>query len=83
MTIDCHGHYTTAPSALQRFCDEQVAGLKANIDVPSSANARISDDEIRDSLENTQLKLQLARHGLDDILAARVGHGSPHRQPIH
>ena len=25
MIIDCHGHYTTAPAALQKFRDEQVA----------------------------------------------------------
>src|SRR5450432_901097 len=61
MIIDCHGHYTTAPAALQKFRDEQITGLKTNIDVPSSAQTRISDDEIRDSLENAQLKLQRAR----------------------
>ncbi len=34
MIIDCHGHYTTAPAALQKFRDEQIAGLKADIGVP-------------------------------------------------
>jgi 4-oxalmesaconate hydratase len=61
MIIDCHGHYTTAPASLQKFRDAQIAGLKAGIDVPSSAQIKISDDEIRDSLENAQLKLQRAR----------------------
>ncbi len=61
MIIDCHGHYTTAPGALQKFRDEQIAGLKAGIDVPLSARTKIGDDEIRDSLENAQLKLQRAR----------------------
>src|SRR6202167_124692 len=61
MIIDCHGHYTTAPAALQKFRDEQIAGLKTGIDVPSSAQTQISDDEIRNSLENAQLKLQRAR----------------------
>ena len=28
MIIDCHGHYTTAPSALQEFRDAQIAALK-------------------------------------------------------
>ena len=28
MIIDCHGHYTTAPAAHQRFRDAQLAGLK-------------------------------------------------------
>ena len=61
MIIDCHGHYTTAPAALQKFRDEQIAGLKAGIDVPLTAAGVISDDQIRDSLENAQLKLQRAR----------------------
>jgi 4-oxalmesaconate hydratase len=61
MIIDCHGHYTTAPSALQKFRDSQIAGLKEGIDAPPAASTMISDDEIRDSLENAQLKLQRAR----------------------
>src|ERR1700720_3728370 len=61
MIIDCHGHYTTAPAALQKFRDAQITGLKTGVDVPSSVQQRISDDEIRDSLENAQLKLQRAR----------------------
>src|SRR6202167_4973178 len=61
MIIDCHGHYTTAPAALQAFRDAQIAGLKEHVDVPLSAQATISDDEIRASLETAQLKLQRAR----------------------
>ena len=61
MIIDCHGHYTTAPGALQKFRDEQIAALKGGVDVPLFSQAKISDDEIRDSLENAQLKLQRAR----------------------
>ena len=61
MIIDCHGHYTTAPGALQAFRDAQIAGLNKHIDAPSSAQTAISDREIRDSLENAQLKLQRER----------------------
>ena len=61
MIIDCHGHYTTAPGALQKFRDAQLAGLKAGLDVPLNAQEKISDDQIRESLENAQLKLQRAR----------------------
>ena len=28
MIIDCHGHYTTAPPALQEYRDAQLARLK-------------------------------------------------------
>jgi len=61
MIIDCHGHYTTAPAGLQEYRDAQLAALKQGLDVPSFALRRISDDEIRESLENAQLKLQRAR----------------------
>jgi 4-oxalmesaconate hydratase len=61
MIIDCHGHYTTAPSALQRFRDDQLSALKTHQDLELSALSPISDDEIRASLENAQLKLQRAR----------------------
>src|SRR6202789_1805751 len=61
MIIDCHGHYTTAPGELQKFRDAQIAGLKSGFDVPLDAQEKISDDQIRDSLENAQLKLQRAR----------------------
>jgi hypothetical protein len=61
MIIDCHGHYTTAPAALQTFREQQIAGLKGGIDIPLFALPKISDDQIRDSLENAQLKLQRAR----------------------
>jgi 4-oxalmesaconate hydratase len=59
--IDCHGHYTTAPKALQGYRDSQIAGLKDPAHVPVPARLNISDDEIRDSLENAQLKLQRTR----------------------
>jgi 4-oxalmesaconate hydratase len=61
MIIDCHGHYTTAPAALQGFRDQQIAGLKNPDYVAAPARLAISDDEIRESLENAQLKLQRAR----------------------
>ncbi|HMK84956.1 MAG TPA: amidohydrolase family protein [Steroidobacteraceae bacterium] len=61
MIIDCHGHYTTAPAALQAYRDTQLAALKDKGEAPPFAQARISDDEIRESLEQAQLQLQRAR----------------------
>jgi len=61
MIIDCHGHYTTAPKELQTYRDSQIAGLKDPSYVPAPAKLAISDDAIRESLENAQLKLQRAR----------------------
>jgi 4-oxalmesaconate hydratase len=61
MIIDCHGHYTTAPKDLQDYRDAQIAGLKDPSHVPSKGKLNISDDQIRESLENAQLKFQRER----------------------
>jgi 4-oxalmesaconate hydratase len=61
MIIDCHGHYTTAPNELQVYRDAQIAGSKNPSHVPSKGSVNITDDQIRDSLENAQLKLQRER----------------------
>jgi 4-oxalmesaconate hydratase len=58
--IDCHGHYTTAPNGLQTFRDAQVAALKNGTAQPTE-RPQISDDEIRESIEQNQLKLQRQR----------------------
>jgi 4-oxalmesaconate hydratase len=55
MIIDVHGHYTTVPEAHRRFREEQRAGD------PSPAPARISNDEIRESIEQNQLRLMRDR----------------------
>jgi 4-oxalmesaconate hydratase len=60
MIIDCHGHYTTAPAAHQSFRDAQLAAFKQPGAAPASPG-RISDDEIRETIEANQLKLQKER----------------------
>jgi len=76
MIIDCHGHYTTAPAAHQRFRDAQIAGLRDPAAAPKAA-ARISDDEIRETIEANQLRLQKER-GADLTIfsprASAMGH---------
>ncbi|MDE0176075.1 MAG: amidohydrolase family protein [Defluviicoccus sp.] len=61
MIIDCHGHYTTAPTALREYRAAQVEGLKDPSYEPLPADLGISDDAIRESLEGAQLKLQRER----------------------
>src|ERR1700694_5868556 len=61
MIIDCHGHYTTAPKGRRAWRDRQLVGLNDPSHVPSKGTLAISDDEIRESLENAQLKLQRER----------------------
>ncbi|TLY68578.1 MAG: amidohydrolase [Gammaproteobacteria bacterium] len=76
MIIDCHGHYTTAPGAHQKFRDAQIAGLK-DPTAPAARPGAISDDEIRETIENNQLRLQKQR-GSDLTLfsprASAMGH---------
>src|SRR5437764_6969610 len=61
MIIDCHGHYTTEPKDLLRWRKEQVDNLKNPAKRPAKTSLKVSDGEIRDSLEGAQLKLQRER----------------------
>ena len=64
MIIDCHGHYTTAPKALEAWRNRQVASLGHPGQAPKASELRISDDELRESIEQNQLRLMRER-GLD------------------
>jgi len=60
--IDCHGHYTTAPPALGEWREAQKAAVAADPDhVGEKGTIAITDDEIRESLEANQLRLQRER----------------------
>jgi 4-oxalmesaconate hydratase len=72
MIIDCHGHYTTAPKGLQAYRDAQIAALADPSSARPAGAAAISDDEIRDSLENAQLKLQRERQTDVTIFSPRA-----------
>ena len=63
LIIDCHGHYTTAPAAHQKFREAQLARLEDPRLLPPEM-ALISDDEIRESVEKNQLRL-LRERGAD------------------
>jgi 4-oxalmesaconate hydratase len=64
MIIDIHGHYTTAPKALEQWRAKQIAGLNDPSRTPSRASLEISDDEIRESIENHQLA-KMRERGVD------------------
>jgi 4-oxalmesaconate hydratase len=55
LIIDVHGHYTTAPAALEAWRNAQVAGIKDPTQKPRVADLRISDDDIRETIVNNQL----------------------------
>ncbi len=78
MIIDCHGHYTTAPQSLKDYRAEQVAGLDDPGYKPLPADLGITDDEIRESVEGAQLKLQRER-GTDLTIFSPRAAGMAHQ----
>ena len=78
MIIDCHGHYTTAPQALKDYRAAQVAGLDDPGYKPLPADLGITDDEIRESLEGAQLRLQRER-GTDLTIFSPRAAGMAHQ----
>ncbi|GAB1261823.1 amidohydrolase family protein [Aurantivibrio plasticivorans] len=62
MIIDCHGHYTTTPPQVGEYRDAQKAAVAKDPKfVGEKGTIVISDDEIRESIENNQLRLQKER----------------------
>ncbi len=73
MIIDAHGHYTTVPPGMRVFRALQIS----NMGRPTKGAVNVSDDEIRSSLENGQIRL-LDERGIDVMLfspmASAMGH---------
>lgn len=62
MIIDCHGHYTTAPEELGAYREQQKADLARDpLFQHEKGVIDISDDQLRESVEGAQLKLQRER----------------------
>jgi 4-oxalmesaconate hydratase len=61
MIIDCHGHFTTIPKSLRDWRAQQTDAVKDPSKTPALSGANVSDDQIRDAIENGQLKLQKER----------------------
>jgi 4-oxalmesaconate hydratase len=76
MIIDCHGHYTTTPVGVGAWRDAQIAALRDG-SAASDLQFDVSDDEIRQSIEDGQLRVQRDR-GIDVTLfsprASWMGH---------
>lgn len=79
MIIDCHGHYTTAPGELGVFRDRQLAGLVDTGRRPTRGDLKISDDQLRESVEGAQLKFQRER-GTDLTIFSPRAAGMAHHQ---
>ena len=55
MIIDVHGHYTTAPKALENWRNRQMAGIQDPTLMPKASDLKIGDDELRETIELNQL----------------------------
>ena len=73
MIIDVHGHYTTAPRQLAAWRQRQIASAG----VPFTEPLVITDDEIRETIANGQLRLQTER-GTDLTLFSPTAGGMAH-----
>ena len=75
MIIDCHGHYTTAPEAHTAWREKQKQAFAEGRSAPDYPT--ISDDEIREGIEQNQLRL-LTERGADMTIfsprASAMGH---------
>jgi 4-oxalmesaconate hydratase len=77
MIIDAHGHYTTAPEAHNQWRIDQLAAFAAG--QPSPPYPEISDDVIRASIEENQLKL-ITERGSDVTIFSPRGSAMGHHE---
>ncbi|HQD65024.1 MAG TPA: amidohydrolase family protein [Casimicrobium huifangae] len=78
MIIDCHGHYTTAPKALEDWRNRQITGIKSPSEMPKVSELKISDDELRETIEANQLKLMRERGSDLTIFSPRASFMAHH-----
>jgi 4-oxalmesaconate hydratase len=78
LIVDCHGHYTTAPEPHQAFRKAQLEHFD-DPSQPAPSPARISDEQIRESIEQNQLRLQKER-GADMTLFSPRASAMAHHQ---
>jgi len=78
LVIDVHGHYTTAPAALGAWRDLQIAALTDPSVQADPKALRISDDEIRQSIETNQLAKMRERGSDITIFSPRASFMAHH-----
>jgi len=76
--IDIHGHYTTAPPALEAWRKRQIEGIKDVSRMPRTSELVISDDDIRETIENNQLKKMRERGSDLTIFSPRASFMAHH-----
>ena len=76
LIIDCHGHYTTAPTAHNEWREAQKAAYATG--EPVGPYPEISDDQIRETLEANQIRLLKERGADMTIFSPRASAMAPH-----
>lgn len=77
MIIDCHGHYTTAPSDHEAFRAAQAAAFPDRAKLAELRLPHFTDDQLRASIEGGQLPIQRGR-GVDLTLFSPRAAGMSH-----
>ena len=75
--IDCHGHYTTSPPELAAFRKAQIDALADARASRDKAPLHVTDDQIRESVEGSQIRVQRER-GTDLTLFSPRAAGMAH-----
>ena len=78
MIIDIHGHYTTAPKALEDWRNRQIDSLNDPARAPKVAELRISDDDLSQTIEANQLRLMKERGADLTIFSPRASFMAHH-----
>ncbi|HYA66186.1 MAG TPA: amidohydrolase family protein, partial [Burkholderiaceae bacterium] len=78
MIIDCHGHYTTAPNALEGWRKRQIAAIGQPALASKAAELKITDDELRESIERNQLQKMKERGSNLTIFSPRASFMAHH-----
>jgi 4-oxalmesaconate hydratase len=78
MIIDCHGHYTTAPKALEAWRARQIAAISNPYSKPAVSDLKIGDAELQESIEVNQLRLMRERGSDLTILSPRASFMAHH-----
>lgn len=78
LVIDCHGHYTTAPEALNKWREEQIQSIKTGSTAPRVSDLKISDEDIRQTIEENQLRLMNERGSDITIFSPRASFMAHH-----
>ncbi|MBT3992158.1 MAG: amidohydrolase [Rhodospirillaceae bacterium] len=82
MIIDCHGHYTTAPKKYDDWRNAQLKMAEEGNWKPTAHELIMTDDEIRETIEQNQRRLQIER-GMDVTIISPRAVGMGHHLGTH